>query len=66
MSYPDLRGRIRTVYGTERDFAQSMGLSKSAMSLKLNGHSEWTASEIRKACELLGIPAAELHHYFFA
>lgn len=63
--YPDLRGRIRARYSTQADFAQAMGLSECALSQKLNGRSEWTAEEIRRACELLEIPSAEIHIYFF-
>ncbi len=65
MDYARLRGRIRAVYHTQASFAKSMGLSECALSQKLNGHTEWTADEIRKACELLEIPANELHIYFF-
>ncbi len=65
MDYARLRGRIRAIYHTQAAFAKSMGLSECALSQKLNGHTEWTADEIRKACEILEIPADELHLYFF-
>lgn len=65
MDYARLRGRIRTMYATQASFARSMVLSECALSQKLNGHTEWAADEIRKACELLEIPAEELHLYFF-
>jgi transcriptional regulator with XRE-family HTH domain len=65
LDYAKLRGQIRAVYHTQASFAKSMGLSECALSQKLNGHTEWTADEIRKACELLEIPADELHIYFF-
>ena len=63
--YPDLRGRIRARYSTQAAFAQAMALSECVLSQKLNGRSEWTAEEMRRACELLEIPAAEIHIYFF-
>lgn len=63
--YARLRGRIRTFYVTQAVFARSMGLSECVLSQKLNGRSEWAADEIRKACELLDIPAEEIHLYFF-
>lgn len=63
--YSELRGRIRSVYGIQSAFAQALGISECVLSQKLNGHSEWTAEEMRKACELLEIPAAEIHLYFF-
>ena len=65
MKYARLRGRIRTFYATQAAFAKAMELSECVLSQKLNGHSEWTAGEMRRACELLGIPAEELHLYFF-
>ena len=60
-----LRGRIRTYFSTQASFAQALEMSECALSQKLNGRSEWTAGEIRKSCELLGIPADEIHLYFF-
>ena len=65
MEYARLRGRIRTIYSTQAAFAKSMGISEGALSHRLNGHTEWTAEELRKACELLEIPAEEIHLYFF-
>ena len=60
-----LRGRIRTYFSTQAAFAEAMHMSACALSQKLNGRSEWAAGEIRRACELLDIPADELHLYFF-
>ena len=65
MEYARLRGRIRTIYLTQASFARSMGLSEGALSHRLNGHTEWTAEEIKKACALLEIPAEEIPLYFF-
>lgn len=65
MDYSKLRGRIRTYYTTQAAFARALGISECALSQKLNGLSEWTAKEIRKACELLEIPPAEIPAYFF-
>lgn len=65
MDYAALRGRIRTVYGTQEAFARAMDRSPCSISFKLNGRSEWTAAEIRKACELLDIRPDEVTRYFF-
>lgn len=65
MEYARLRGRIRTIYKTQARFAESLGVSECSLSHKLNGHTDWTADEIRKACELLEIPGSDLHLYFF-
>ena len=64
-NYAELRGRIRARFSTQADFAKALGKSESSVSKKLNGQSEWDAGEIRKACEVLDIPAAEIPTYFF-
>lgn len=63
--HANLRGRIRTYFSTQAAFAKAIHLSACALSQKLNGKSEWAADEIRRACEVLDIPADELHLYFF-
>lgn len=65
MSYSKLRGKIREVFGTQEAFANAMNMDRSTLSLKLNGKSEWTCSEIEKACGLLYINIADVHAYFF-
>ena len=65
MDYSKLRGKIREVFGTQDAFAKAMEMDCSTLSLKLNNKSEWTHSEIEKACTLLGISIEEVHIYFF-
>lgn len=65
MSYPKLRGRIREKFGTQDAFAKALGMDPSSLSSKLNGKTEWTRTEIEKACVLLEIPLDEAHLYFF-
>lgn len=60
-----LRGLIREKYGTQATFAEAMGMSKTTLSAKLNGKTEWSRQEIEKACRLLGIPAEDIPTYFF-
>lgn len=64
-SYAKLRGRIKEKFGTQDNFAAAMEMDRSTLSLKLNGKSNWTSTEIEKACILLEIPLAEAHAYFF-
>lgn len=64
--YAKLKGEIRAKYGTQSSFASDMSLSTSTLSLKLNGLSEWTRTEIVQACDLLGIPLTDAHLYFFS
>lgn len=65
MMYRKLQGRIKEVYGTQKNFIKAMGMSYTALSFRLNGKAEWKASEIAKACELLHIPLTEAYLYFF-
>lgn len=65
MDHSKLRGLIREVFGTQEAFARAMGISDCSISKKLNGHSEWGADEIRRACDLLGIKAEDIPLYFF-
>lgn len=65
MSYAKLRGKIKEVYKTQEAFAEAMGMDCSTLSLKLNGKSEWSMTEVEKACGLLDIQIQEVYAYFF-
>lgn len=65
MDYAKLRGLIREKYHTERAFAEAIGLTPAALSLKLNNKDEWSDREIAKACEVLGIDLEMIGLYFF-
>lgn len=65
LDYSELRGRIRARFKTQATFAKALGISNCTLSQKLNGASEWTAAEIRKACQLLDIPPDQIPRYFF-
>jgi hypothetical protein len=64
-TYGKLREKIREVFGTIQVFADAIGMSKSALSHKLNGKNAWKHSEIENACKLLGIPMEQVCEYFF-
>ena len=63
--YSKLRGKIREIFHTERAFSNALGLSKASLSAKLNGHVEFTQSEIIKAALILYIPKESIADYFF-
>ena len=63
--YSKLYGKIKEVFNTQEAFAEVMGLNKSTLNQKLNNSTEWKTSEIAKACDLLHIPLADAHLYFF-
>ena len=60
-----LRGRIKERYGSEKQFAEAMGMAQSNMSARLNGKIHWSADEIKLASDLLCVPDEELVAYFF-
>lgn len=65
MDFAVLIGRIKDKFQTHGQFAKAMGMSKSGLSAKLNNHREFTTGEIRRACELLDIPGADIPAIFF-
>lgn len=65
-NYSKLKGRVREVYGTQARFANSIGMSKTSVSAKLNNQSDWTQKEIVSACGSLHLSIKDIPHYFFA
>lgn len=63
--YSKLRGRIRETFGSEMAFADAMQLSRTTISMKLNGKYEWKTPQIVTACKLLEIPLEQSADYFF-
>lgn len=64
-TYGRLRELIKLRFGTLGNFAEVMGMSRSALSHKLNGLVPWKHSEIEKVCNLLDIPMTLVGEYFF-
>lgn len=64
-----LRGRIRELYQTEKNFAKvlknNIGMSSGAFNNKINGKSSFTDVEIFVICQLLDIPLEKVNLYFF-
>ena len=64
--YSKLYGKIKEVFKTQLAFAKAMGMSRSALNLRLTGAVDWKSPEISKACDLLGVPIEEVHLFFYA
>lgn len=64
-NYSKLRGRIRQVYGSEKNFAEEIGISATQVSLILNNKAEFGQSTIKLSSKLLGIKPKEIGEYFF-
>lgn len=63
--YSRLRGKIREKFITQAAFANSIGVSTTTVSDKLNNKKQWSQKEIDSATELLEIPKKEISTYFF-
>ena len=60
-----LREQIKLVFGTQKAFAEAMGMNVATLNAKLNSKTEWTSLEIEKVCDLLNIPIDDVKEYFF-
>lgn len=63
-NYSKLFVKVKDKFGTIKDFADAMDLSRIQMSYKLNNHSSWSQEDIVRASILLGIEPHEVHSYF--
>ena len=65
MDYRKLKGKITEIFGSQKAFAEALGVSYTSLNHRLNGKLSWKIIEIEKACELLKIIPEEIHLYFF-
>lgn len=63
--YGKLKGRIVEIFGSQKKFAEAMGLSERTVSLKLQGATPWTQPEMFRAVGLLKEPVRMIDEYFF-
>lgn len=63
--YSKLKGKIKEVYGTQKNFASAMLMSTVTLSAKLNNKISWTQAEMNLACDLLSIPYEFIPVIFF-
>lgn len=66
LDYSKLYGKIKEVFNTQEAFADAMKMSRTAMNARLKQKVQWKSTEIKNACELLHIPLADAHIYFFS
>lgn len=65
MENAKLKGKIKETFGTQARFAEALGKDQSTISQKLAGKTDWTASEIKESCILLGISFEDVKDYYF-
>lgn len=63
--FPQLRGRITELYGSQENFAREIGKSTTSVSQKLNGVSGFSYTDIILWARTLKIPADDIGVYFF-
>jgi len=64
--YAKLKGRITEKCGTQKAFAEILGITEGTLTSKLLGHTYFTQREIWKAIKILDIDPSEVTLYFFA
>ena len=60
-----LQTRIVEKFGTQKAFADAVGMDKSTLSRYLSEGKDWKGSLLIKAVEVLEIPSGEIDSYFF-
>lgn len=63
--YNKLRGKIIEKYGTQEKFAREVGISKNALSKKMQCKTGISQTDISLWSKLLGISIEEYGEYFF-
>lgn len=63
--YSALNARIKKKYGTVEKFSKAMGLTKGAISMRMNNNSEWRQDDVFKAVHLLNIPERQVYSFFY-
>jgi len=60
-----LAEKITEKYGSQKAFAEALGMQESTLSRYLNSGRDWKGSKLIKAIKLLEIPVQEVESYFF-
>ena len=64
--YSKLRGRITEKCGTQKAFAELLGVTEGTLTSKLLGYTYFTQDEIFKSLKILDIEQSQVTLYFFA
>ena len=65
-NYSKLKGRITEKCGTQKAFAELLGIAEGTLTYKLKGHTYFTQTEIYRAINILDIEPGSITLYFFA
>ena len=64
-SYSKLKGRIVEKCGTQRAFAELLGISECSLTSKLRGNTFFSQPEMFRAIDILDIDPNDVTLYFF-
>lgn len=64
--YAKLKGKITELFGSQRSFAEAIGVSEQWVSAKLNCNSAFNQEDVEKWAEALQIERKDFGIYFFA
>lgn len=64
-NYSKLLGRIKECGLTQKEIAESIGITRQTLSAKINGHFSFSSDEIISISKILLIPTKEIGKYFF-
>lgn len=63
--YKKLRGKIKEIYGSQKKFADKLGVSENSVSNKLSCKTEFSQSDVEKWAVLLGIRRVDYGEFFY-
>lgn len=63
--YNKLRGRIVEIFGSQKAFADAIGISESTVASKLSGRLKFSQNEVFIWANALNIPKEDIGIYFF-
>ena len=64
-TYAKLKGRIIEKFGSQKAFAEKIGLSQTSMSRKMNCETGFSQEDIIRWADILEIDRADYGAYFF-
>lgn len=64
-NYSKLKGKIRELDMTQREYAQSIGITERTLNLRFHNKRLFKQDEIIKTMELFNEPVENIHIYFF-
>ena len=64
-NYSKLKGRIIEKCGTQKAFAEQLGINEGTLTSKLQGYTYFSQDEIMKGVGILGIEPESVTAYFF-